>query len=311
MPTRAEWDARFSAWSQPPGQTERDKCDNAVRAIRKAINASAALAGRMVRVFPQGSYNNRTNVRAESDVDVCVCSSYTIYYAPEMPPPQVGLVPATYMFDDFREDVRAALVAHFGAAGVSSGSKAFDVHENTNRIAADVVPTFEFRSYVYGAPLHVGTAFMANRRRIVNFPQQHYDNGVAKNTATGRRFKAITRILKRLRYEMLNDYAYAAAAVGVQSFEIESMVWNVPDPLLLGGAASPMLVSLIPDAGIREPLTQVLCHLYAGTATDQACASWKEVNGIKALFSAGQPWSCEAARTFIAAAWAYAELNKQ
>lgn len=310
MPTRAEWDAKFSAWSQPPGQTERDKCDNAVRAVRKAIDASAALTGRMVQVFPQGSYNNRTNVRAESDVDICVCSSYSVYYDPEVPPAQVGLGPATYLFDQFREDVRTALVTRFGAAGVASGRKAFDVHENTNRIAADVVPTFEFRSYVYGVPLHVGTAFMADGRRIVNFPQQHYDNGVAKNTATGRRFKAITRVLKRLRYEMLNDYVYAAAAAGVQSFEIESMVWNVPDPLL-GGATSPLFASLIPDPGIREPLKQVLHHLYAGTATDQACAGWKEVNGIKPLFGSGQPWTREAARTFIAAAWAYAELDQQ
>lgn len=310
MPTRTEWDARFSAWSQPPGQTERDKSDNAVRAIRSAIEASAALAGRMVRVFPQGSYNNRTNVRAESDVDVCVCSSYSIFYDPDVPPAQVGLGPATYLFDQFREDVRAALVARFGAKGVTSGRKAFDIHENTNRIAADAVPTFEFRSYVNGVPLHIGTAFMADGRRIVNFPQQHYDNGVAKNTATGRRFKAITRVLKRLRYEMLNDYAYAAAATGVQSFEIESMVWNVPDALL-GGATHPLFVSLIPDAGIREQLKQVLRHLYAGTATDEAWVAWKEVNGIKPLFGAGQPWSREAARTFIFAVWTYAELDQQ
>src|SRR5207245_972002 len=107
------------------------KCDNAVRAVRNAINASAALATRMIRVFPQGSYNNRTNVRAESDVDVCVCSSYTIYYDPEIPPGQVGLGPATYMFPQFREDVRTVLVAHFGAAAVRSGRKAFDIHENT------------------------------------------------------------------------------------------------------------------------------------------------------------------------------------
>ena len=309
MPTRAEWDARFSTWAQPPGQTERDKCDNAVRAVRNAIDASTPLAGRMVRVFPQGSYNNRTNVRAESDVDVCVCSSLSVFYDPEVPPAQVGLGPAVYMFDQFREDVRAALVARFGAAGVASGRKAFDVHENTYRIAADVVPTFEFRSYVYGVPLHVGTAFMADGRRIVNFPQQHYDNGVAKNTATGRRFKAIARILKRLRYEMQNDRNCAAGAAGVQSFELESMVYNAPDALF--GAVSPLLAALYPATGIREPLKQVLLHLYAATATDQTCAGWKEVNGIKPLFGAGQPWTREAARTFIAAAWAYAELDQQ
>jgi hypothetical protein len=40
--------------------------------IRKAISASAVLAKRDIQVFTQGSYRNSTNVRLESDVDVCV-----------------------------------------------------------------------------------------------------------------------------------------------------------------------------------------------------------------------------------------------
>jgi hypothetical protein len=309
MATRAEWDARFSSWAQSPGQTERDKCDNAVRAVRNAIDASTALAGRLVRVFPQGSYRNRTNVRQDSDVDVAVCSSYTTFFDPPLPHAQVGLTPATYLFHQFREDVAAALIAHFGARAVRAGRKAFDIHENTYRIAADVVPMFEYHSYLLGILVNSGTAFACEGRLIVNYPEQHYNNGVAKNIATGRRFKAITRILKRLRYEMLSDSAYAAVAAGVQSFEIESMVWNVPDPLF-GGAASPFLASLYPETGIREPLKQVLQHLYAGTETDQACARWKEVNGINPLFGAGQPWTREAAQTFIVYAWIYAELSQ-
>jgi hypothetical protein len=306
MPTRTEWDARFAAWAAAPGQTERDKCDNAVRAVRNAIDASGALAGRLVTVFPQGSYYNRTNVRAESDVDVCVCSSYTVFYDPEVPPAQVGLGPAIYLFHQFREDVRAALVAHFGAAAVNAGRKAFDIHENTYRIAVDVVPTFEYRSYVLGIPLHVGTAFLSDGRRVVNYPKQHYDCGVVKNKATSRRFKAITRILKRLRYEMVA--AGIASAANVQSFELESMVWNVATPLF--GVVTPLLAALYPATGIREPLKAILEHLYAGTASDQACAAWKEVNDIKPLFGAGQPWTREGARAFIADVWAYAELGQ-
>ena len=247
-----EWDARFAAWAAPPGQAEQDKADNAVRAVRAAIDDSPALAGRMVRVFPQGSYNNRTNVRAESDVDVCVCSSVSIYYDPEVPPAQVGLHPATYLFPQFRTDVEAALVAHFKAASVRSGRKAFDIHENTYRVAADVVPTFEYRDFRHVPPT-VGTSFLCDGRVIVNFPQQHYDNGVAKNDATARRFKAVARILKGLRYELVN--AGIASAEAVQSFEIESLVWNVPNPAF--GALT-----------LREDLKAVIGHIHARTGTD-------------------------------------------
>ena len=61
----------FSAWSKPPGKTEQERCDRAVRAIKDSVAADATLAAKNVRTFPQGSYRNRTNVRQDSDVDVC------------------------------------------------------------------------------------------------------------------------------------------------------------------------------------------------------------------------------------------------
>ena len=53
---------------------ERDgaRCDRAVKSIKDAVAADATLASKTVRTFPQGSYRNRTNVRQDSDVDVCV-----------------------------------------------------------------------------------------------------------------------------------------------------------------------------------------------------------------------------------------------
>ncbi len=292
------WDARFNAWSSPPGQTEKDKCENAVRAVRSAIAASPTLVERGVTVSPQGSYYNRTNVRAESDVDLCVLCKVPFFW--ELPsggtPAQFGFVtPADYTFAHYREDIRAALIAHFGAESVRAGRKAFDIHHNTYRIAADAVPALQFRRFrLDGQPI-LGVAFDSEGKRIINFPDQHYANGVAKNDATARRFKAVTRILKRLRYEMVA--AGVASAQNVQSFEIESMVWNVPNALF--GAVT-----------LREDLKRVLAHLYVGTENDeQACVGWLEVNAIKPLFGYGQPWSRAEVRPFLENAWAYAELG--
>src|SRR6516162_7293667 len=51
---------------------KREKCENAERAVRKAIDASKKLNGKTIEVFAQGSYANRTSVRQDSDVDICV-----------------------------------------------------------------------------------------------------------------------------------------------------------------------------------------------------------------------------------------------
>lgn len=82
--TRADWERIFGTWSQGPGVTEQTKAENAERAIRKAIDASDTLRRLQVDVFAQGSYRNRTNVRQESDVDICVRLMSTFHY--ELPP---------------------------------------------------------------------------------------------------------------------------------------------------------------------------------------------------------------------------------
>jgi hypothetical protein len=152
-----------------------------------------------------------------------------------------------------------------------------------------------------------GRLSYATGAEIINFPQQHYDRGVAKNTETGRRFKAVTRILKSLRYAM-QDRRIASAA-GVQSFELESLVWNAPTALF--GAQIPMLgAALYPTTGIREPLKGIMRWLYASMGDDQGCSAWKEVNGIKPLFGAGQPWTRQAAQLFLNDAWNFAELDQ-
>ena len=77
----------------------------------------------------------------------------------------------------------------FGRANVRRGNKAFDVNENTRRIDADAAPCFAYRLYVNSWQYHEGTALIADDTggRITNFPQQQYENGVAKNDATWRK----------------------------------------------------------------------------------------------------------------------------
>ena len=47
----------------------------------------------------------------------------------------------------------------------------------------------------------------------------------------------------------------------------------------------------------------VLRYIRSNTKDDAKCKSWCEVNAIKYLFDASQPWTRAAAHTFIDEAW--------
>jgi hypothetical protein len=291
------WEDVFCTWGCAPSATEREKCENAERAVRKAIDASKKLNGKTIEVFAQGSYANRTNVRQDSDVDICVL--YKDAFFPDYSLSQ-GLSDAAlsftggrYPYAEFKNDVHGALKSYFGADSVTRGNKAFDVHANTYRVDADVVPCFEHRRYM-GTPqghwFESGTELIPdNGGNIINWPRQNYDNGVTKNDATGRRFKAVVRILKRLRYEMVDNGHKIAEQI--PSYLLECLVWNVPD-------------EGFGHDKYRDDVRYALAHLWNETRTDEACKDWGEINELKYLF-VGQPWTRVQVHSFLDAAWNY------
>jgi len=188
---------------------------------------------------------------------------------------------------------------YFGSDSFTRGDKAFNIHENTYRIDADVVPTFVHRRYFmrddgfYG--FHSGIGFNTDAgKRILNWPEQHYENGLEKHENTSRRYRKIIRILKRMRNEMQDENIDAAK--NVASCLIESMVSNVPNELFGHNTYS---------SDVRE----VLAHIFNETLTDEKCSQWVEVSGFKWLFRNTQPWTREQAHKFISAAWDYMGLE--
>lgn len=288
-----DWEGIFRSWGQAPSQTERDKCENAEQAVRKAIAASSALAARSISVFAQGSYANRTNVRQDSDVDICVLCRDVFYY--DLP---VGVLreayditPANYEYAQFKNEVGAALTNYFGYSVVTRGNKAFDVHANSYRVDADVVPAFEYRRYTSASAYHEGTKFLPdNGSEVINWPSQNYDNGVSKNQRTGERFKAMVRIMKRLRNEM--NVAVIDEAKPIPSFLNECLVWNVPN-------------EGFGHETFKADVRYVIADLWNNTRAVDSCGEWGEINELKYLFRGGQPWTRGQTNTFLQAAWDY------
>lgn len=292
-------ESSFVSWSKGPGQTEADRCSNAETAVRKAIKASDQLASLDVSVFAQGSYRARTNVRQNSDVDICIRYNTTFFadYQGGTSRETVGNIPGTMEFADFKNLVQKALQDYFGSASVTRGNKAFDVHANTYRIDTDVVPTFEYRRYTgrrdAGGNYEYlsGVAFDPDSgKRIINWPEQTYNNGVTRNTGTARKYKRVIRVLKRLRDKMAADDV--AIAKKTPSFLVECLVWNADI-----------------DAFNRDTYTatirHVLANLWNRTRKDEDCSDWGEVSELKYLFRSSQPWTRQQANEFLQTAWDY------
>ncbi len=295
MRNQQGWEAIFASWAQGPSPSEQERCSNAESQVRAAITASPKLSARNIRVFTQGSYRNRVNVRRDSDVDIGVLCFDT--YFPEYPDDNVkaemrkSVEPATYTYSVFKNELEGALVARFGRAAVTRGSKAFDVHANSYRVEADVAAFFEHRRYTSASQYLSGVAMIPDDLQppmVRNWPEQHYENGVAKNDRTGRRFKRVVRILKALRNEMHS--ADVPSARPSPSFLIECLVWNTPESALVG----PAYYSIV---------RMVLAHLFNATTTDESCSEWGEVSELKYLFRSSQPWTRSGTHQFLSDAW--------
>lgn len=271
--------------------------NNAETAVKKAIAASEALSKRNIRVFAQGSYRNRVNVRGDSDVDIAVVCSDTFFWdGPEGSTREsFGIIPATYEFDTFRSEVGTALTSYFGRGAITPGDKAFDVSANTYRVEADVAPFFDHRRYDASGQYLQGVEMLSRSgRRIINWPDQHYTNGVAKNERTRRSYKGCVRILKTLRYAMIADNSKSAE--DATSFLMECLVWNAPD-------------SSITLATWQDSMRDVLANLFNNTLSYEKCNEWGEVSELKYLFRGSQPWTWETAHRFISDCWDYMELD--
>lgn len=295
----SSWEQTFRTWMGAGSDTEKEKREHAESMVRDAIRNDSTLSPHTLKVFAQGSYRNNTNVPQDSDVDICVCCMdvcFTDYTFADYGDTEAEMVNSSYRYADLKNQVEQALVAKFGRAGVTRGNKAFDVHANTYRVDADVVACFEYRRYnprtssgriTYDS----GTRFLPdNGGSVINWPEQHYANGVTKNKATGGRFKGVTRILKELRYQMEDDGI--AAAKPIASFLIECLVWNTPSDQFGHDLVS-------------DDVRAVLIHTFNGTRDDEKCRNWLEVNELKYLFRPSQPWTRQQANDFLKPAWNY------
>lgn len=298
-----DWESSFTFWAQSPSKTEAERCERVIRAIGNAVAQSPQLQSRGVKVFTQGSFRNRVNVRLDSDVDVGVMfhDHFLSRYPAGKTNADFGNRDITdYSFSQFKNELEQALVTYFGRNSVKRGNKAFDIKASASQVDADVVPLMEFRNYNENGFWLGGVALLAdNGSRIENYPERllttwpdvplHYENGLSKNEATSRRYRGMVRILKKLRIELAEAQNPAAEVPG---YLLECLAWNTPN-------------SHFETDTWEERVEHVLSYIWAQTKSEALCKDWCEVDDVKYLFRASQPWTMEKAHAFANAAWNY------
>lgn len=287
----------FQSWTVPLSQTEERRAENAVSMIRDSIAAVEDFRGMTVEVFTQGSYANNTNVRTESDVDVCVMLKDTFHteYPQGKGREDYGFLPSDLTFFQYRSLVKKALVSKFGAAVIKDGNKSLKINENTYHVKADVVPAFMLRNYYYNSSVDPenyieGTWFQSmTGQDIANYPKRHLQNGRNKNNATNHEYKKLVRIMKHIKNNMVDDGITDGNVIS--SFLVECLVYQVPNST----------VTAYPSW--TETVKQAIIYLY-NEIDENRHTDWAEVSGMLYLFR-GRKWTDLDAKNWLYQAWNY------
>lgn len=298
------WEETLRTWKNPPSDNEKSKRDRTETQIRQALRDYDFLAAPQMSVYSKGSYANNTNVRLDYDVDIAVeCKEF--FFSDLVGTPggvtnkyDLNIFPyaGDYTVDQFKKDVEAALVASFGRNAVERGKIALRVRQGKTTLPADVVPCFEYQRIVsVTLPFDGSYSYMEGHcvlpkggSMIKNYPKAQQEHGTAKNNRTGRRYKRLVRILKRLE----NQLSKEGLINDLPSYFVECLVYNIPD-------------EYFGFDNYIDDLRNVLAIIYNATANLQRCEYWMEVNEIKYLFHSSQNWSYSDAHDFADKAWDY------
>ncbi len=291
---------QLTSWTKPPSDTEQAKLENSERMVRDAISSDEKLKQKSTETFGQGSYANNTNVRLNSDIDINVRYTGGFYFnlPAETEEKDVGidsLPPSGYSYSEFKDDVENALVNKFGRADVQRKDKCITIKGNTYRVETDVVPTWNYRRYSKNGSYVLGAKFRADSGTWVeNFPKQHIDNGISRNSNTSRRFKRLTRLHRKLRYKMIDDGENVSD--NITSFLLECLVWNVPNSIMNNYNTW------------TERLKQSIIYIHDKTKEESTCKEWGEVSELLYLFHGGRKWSYTDVNSYMILLWNHLEF---
>ncbi|MGV4985794.1 hypothetical protein [Streptomyces sp. NRAIS3] len=290
---------KLDRWKSPPSPAEEARLDRARRMVTNAVKQHPSFAGLGLIVEPKGSWANKTNVSSDSDMDIKVEFTQRIFQGAPAGMSywelllQNGNYKGPWTPEKFRSELGIALRRASNAVDGSRNVAFYVPSVLGSRPDTDVVPCFTYlHKPAFGDSRRGTVVFTKDGKHIVNWSQQQLDNGRAKNTRTGYRYKFAVRALKSVE----NDLAALGVIKDLPSYFMECLIYNVPDPVL----KNPVSLDLAFQAALMYLKGQF--NFWSLTADPDAMV---EPNGIKKLFGPGQKWTKDDARRLVTAAWDY------
>ena len=288
-------------WTAPLSDAEDNRAQQTISMIKSAIDSATSLNDIDIEVFLQGSYANNTNVRNNSDVDVCVMCKSTFFasYPDGLDDSNYGFSEGTIEFRDFKNRVLEALKNKFGPYSVTVGNKSVKIQSNTYHVDADVVPAFMYRDYrrIDSRKRDVFTEgiklYAEDGTTVINYPKIHLSNGIEKNKATNHRYKNLVRIVKHIRNNMADDRVINGDIIS--SFLVECLVWNLSNSNINNFTNYTNL--------LRNFITTEWNQMERGEHRD-----WGEVSECLYLFR-GHKWTDKDAKDFLLKMWRYLDFE--
>jgi len=228
-------ESQLEAWSHQGAITTAKATHES---IRNALNSYEFPDGVDFEVYLQGSYKNDTNIRGDMDVDLAVQINSTFYSnLSEEQKRYLGLLPASYGWNDFKSDVLSALKDYYNPLIITEGNKSIKVEATSGRLPADVVVCAQYRRYKNGN-VHdyvVGMIFWTKNenRQVINYPKIHYDNGINKHQNTNNQYKPTVRVFKNIRNYLEENYHISNSIA--PSYFLECLLYNVLNDKFSGG----------------------------------------------------------------------------
>ena len=282
----------LQSWTSPLSQTEEQRVENTVRMIREAVTSYFKLSDCSMSIFAQGSYANNTNVRQNSDVDICIMSTSTVFcnYVEGKTDKDYGYTPGTISFYDYKAYIIEALKNKFGAAAITIGNKCINIKANSYHVNADVVPAFQYRDFKIINSINPqkyieGIKYLSSTgEQVINYPKDHIENGKQKNIATNHEYKKLVRIMKHIRNEMVDKGIVNGDKI--TSFLIECLIWNLPNDIITNSNTW---------AGTVQ---KSIAYLW-NKINDNQHKEWGEVSERLYLFHSNRKWTAEETKSFL------------
>lgn len=258
--------------------TENAKAEQSIKMVQESINDYdwASVELRCPTVKLKGSYDNNTNVKIDSDVDIYVL--FDGFFWIDTPKQCISPIHKGdgKTCEYYKEHLEKALKSRF-ISQIRNGNKVFKIKETSYKHEADIMTAFPAKDDKNNHSHNGVHLFFNNGSKAITYPEQNKLNSDRKDLMTAGYYKKMVRVFKGIKNDLNLD---------TPSFLIECMVYNVPNEFIIDSSKNYL--------GKARNIVDMWSRFLPNRQNE-----FVETNEIKLLFSPIQKWTLDDAVNFV------------